>query len=359
MDSRALVTTIVPTFRRPQLLRRAVFSVLNQSYGDFVVRILDNASGDETEDAARELMRLDERVQYYQHPTNIGGLRNMTYGMERVTTPYFNILCDDDLLMPAFLETAVCIHEEAPTPPAFVAARVVIVDRNGRIEQRYPHPDRRLTFAAPDGVVQCLTSGMSMPGVVYRTNTMAAVGPPRTSWWNWTESGWTALAALRHPIELTPEVGAIVFVHPGSASKQMDGADFRVSWFEMLAELRAEAGRTDLSGEWWKQRVGPLAYSRFYGTVARLCTWQGSQRYRTLGALATACGLNAFAVRGGLAVARAARVLGIGDLLNGAFDAVRARRDARSVATENATDDRGLRAAASVFHALNRQAGIG
>ena len=335
-----------------------MFSVLNQSYGHFVVRILDNASGDETEDAARELIRLDARVQYHRHPTNIGGLQNMIYGMERVTTPYFNILCDDDLLMPAFLETAVHIHEAAPTPPAFVAASVVIVDRNGRIERRYPHPDRRLTFAAPDGVVQCLTSGMSMPGVVYRTSTMAIVGPLRTSWWNWTESGWTALAALRYPIELTPEVGAIVFVHPGSASKHMDGIEFRVSWFEMLAELRAEAARADVSGKWWKRRVAPLAYSRFYGTVTRLCTWQGGKFYRTLGALGIACGLNAGAVRGVLALARAARVLGIGDLLNGAFDAVRARRNASSVVAENAPDDRGLRAASSVFRELNRQAGI-
>lgn len=335
-----------------------MFSVLNQSYGDVVVCIYDNASGDETEEAARELVRLDGRVKYYRHQENIGSLNNMIFGMERVTTPYFNILCDDDLLMPAFLETAVGIHEAAERPAAFVSARVVTVDRTGRI-QPYRHPAGRLTLAPPDGIVQCLSAGLSLTGALYRASAMASIGPPRTAWWNWTESGWTALAATKYSIEFTPEVGGIVFVHADSGSKQMSMPDFRVSWFEMLAELRQAASQADVSDEWWKRRVEPLAYSRFLGSVTRLCTREGAKRYTRFGALGTACGLNAFAVRGALAVARTASALGIGDVLNGAFDARRERRRVAAPAAGAARLDGRLVAVSKVLMELNRQAGIG
>ena len=334
-----------------------MFSVLNQSYGDFCVRIFDNASGDGTEEAAGEMMRLDSRVQYYRHPQNIGGLQNMMFGMARVTTPYFNVLCDDDLLMPGLLGRAATMHEQAETPRAFVSSRVATVDPAGLIGEPYPQPEQT-AFAAPDGVIACLRYGLSMPGVIFRTTAMAAVGPPRTSWWNWTESGWPALAAMRHPIAFTPELGAIVFVHPGSTSSRMDGAEFRVTWFRMLAELRGAASSAGVSDEWWRRHIGPLAGSRFLGTVTRLCTRDGAAHYPELGQSAVAGGLNPFGVRTALGVARAARAVGIGAVLNAVFDAMRGDTLACDP-TPASAEDTGLRAAATVFTELNRQAGLG
>lgn len=255
---------------------------MNQTYGDFQLLILDNASGDETEDVAHELMALDGRVRYHQHPNNIGGLQNLIFGIQRVTTPFFNVLCDDDSLMPEFLETGVKTHESANRPAVLASARVVVVDQVGRIGEGYRHPVARLTLDAPDGVSHCLKLGMSIPGVIYRTKAMATIGPPRSAWWNWTESGWHALAAMTHSIQFTPNVGAIVLVHPGSASKQMDGDEFRATWFEMLAELRAAASGAQVTPEWWNRHILPLAYFRFFGTVARLCTRDGSKRYTQL-----------------------------------------------------------------------------
>lgn len=352
---------MIPTFRRPQLLRRAVFSVLNQTYGDLQVHIVDNASGDETEDVAQEFARLDPRVRYTRQPTNIGGLQNMIVGMERVTTPFFNVLCDDDSLMPTFLDTGIKTHQSPKSQAVLVSARVVVADQVGRITEGYSHPVRERTLTEPDGAVHCLKFGMSIPGVIYRTAAMATVGPPRHAWWNWTESGWHALAAMRYPIQFTPNVGAIVLVHPGSASKRMDGAEFRASWFAMLAELRAAASIAQLSPMWWNRHVLPIAYSRFLGTVARLCTREGATRYTDLEVRAVASGLNAAAVAGVLTLARAARVAGVGAFLNGLFDSVRVRAQASTAhqIAAGAPDDPDLSAAWTVWADLNRQAGVG
>ena len=53
MDSQPcqpLITTVIPTYRRPALLAQAIRSVLTQTYPHFLVCVYDNASADETAD---------------------------------------------------------------------------------------------------------------------------------------------------------------------------------------------------------------------------------------------------------------------------------------------------------------------
>src|SRR5437867_8648007 len=64
-DAAPLVTTVIPTFRRPALLRRAVLSALAQSMRRVRVAVYDNASGDGTAAVLAELARADPRVQYH------------------------------------------------------------------------------------------------------------------------------------------------------------------------------------------------------------------------------------------------------------------------------------------------------
>ena len=108
------ITAIIPTFRRPELLRRAVESVLSQTYLPLRVHILDNASGDATGDIAREFAARDPRVVYTCHSSNIGAQANFQAGYAAVETPYFSFLSDDDMLMPHFYETAMRSLEAHP-----------------------------------------------------------------------------------------------------------------------------------------------------------------------------------------------------------------------------------------------------
>lgn len=345
------ITTIVPTYRRPLLLKRAVLSVLNQSYPHFIVQILDNASGDATQDVARELMRQDARVRYHRHEENVGSLNNIIFGIQRIDTEYFSILSDDDLLMPGFFENGLDAHEQASGQLAFVAERVVVVDEHGRFAAPYPHQVGRLS--PPDGIARCLKAGVSLPGVLYRTSVVRSIGVPRVAWWNWTESGWHALAAVSHPIEMSPELGAIVFVHPDSGSKKMDATEFRTSWFRMLAEVRGAAMTSAVSPSWWRTQILPTAYVRFLGTIVRLCTADGANTYDALGRLGVASGLSVWFVRSAIGVARVARTLGIGRILNGIMDWMATPGGA----IESPADSR-LNSAVQVFSDLNHRAGL-
>lgn len=109
-----LITTIIPTYRRPKLLQRAINSVLNQAYPHFQVCVCDNASGDETEAAVAEIAKNDSRVKYHRHPENIGAFNNFQHGLKNVRTEFFSILSDDDVICPEFYETAIQWFEKYP-----------------------------------------------------------------------------------------------------------------------------------------------------------------------------------------------------------------------------------------------------
>jgi glycosyltransferase involved in cell wall biosynthesis len=96
------------------MLRRAIRSVLGQSFPDFRVCVYDNASGDETGAVVEEFRGKDSRVEYICRANNIGAHGNFVDGADRVETPYFSFLADDDLMLPDFLQTALAGFRRYP-----------------------------------------------------------------------------------------------------------------------------------------------------------------------------------------------------------------------------------------------------
>lgn len=122
-----IITTVLPTFKRPALLKRAIESVLAQSYKELIVCVYDNASGDETEEIVKGYIKFDTRVRYYKNSENIGALANIKQGINAVTTPYYSLLSDDDFLLPDFYEKAMNAFEVTPSASA-VCSKTMIID---------------------------------------------------------------------------------------------------------------------------------------------------------------------------------------------------------------------------------------
>lgn len=126
------ITTIITTYQRPKMLRRAILSVLNQTYSHLQVCVYDNASGDGTKEVVLSMAKQDNRVKYFCHSENIGGLANFEYGISQVQTPFFSILADDDFLLPNFYEDAMAKlgnHPEA----VFCAGSTIMANENAGI----------------------------------------------------------------------------------------------------------------------------------------------------------------------------------------------------------------------------------
>ena len=62
------VSVIIPTHRRPVLLKAAVQSVLDQTFQDFEIVVVDDASGDNTKEVVEAFA--DPRIRYLAHDSN-------------------------------------------------------------------------------------------------------------------------------------------------------------------------------------------------------------------------------------------------------------------------------------------------
>jgi glycosyltransferase involved in cell wall biosynthesis len=95
------VSVVIPTYNRAGFLRLAVQSVLNQSFGDFEILIVDDASEDDTPAVVAGFA--DARIRYIRHERNrrIAGTRNT--GIVNSAGDYIAFLDDDDEWLPSKL----------------------------------------------------------------------------------------------------------------------------------------------------------------------------------------------------------------------------------------------------------------
>jgi glycosyltransferase involved in cell wall biosynthesis len=104
------ISAAITTFNRAAYLSRAIGSVLNQTFSDFELLILDNSSADGTEDVVRAAG--DPRIRYIRHPEcNISQSRNI--GVRDARGEFLAFLDDDDEWLPDKLERQVARFEES------------------------------------------------------------------------------------------------------------------------------------------------------------------------------------------------------------------------------------------------------
>jgi glycosyltransferase involved in cell wall biosynthesis len=99
-----LVSIGLPVFNGGATLRRALDSLLAQTYTNFELIISDNASSDKTESICLEYSQKDNRVRYVKQNENQGAVRNFKFVFEESKSEYFMWAGADDVRSPDFLK---------------------------------------------------------------------------------------------------------------------------------------------------------------------------------------------------------------------------------------------------------------
>jgi glycosyltransferase involved in cell wall biosynthesis len=129
---------IVPTFNRESFIKRTIESVLNQSYPNFEVIIVDDGSTDNTEAVVADIA--DERVRYFKKRNEERAVAR-NFGVKKARYSYITFLDSDDLLKDNHLEVACKIVNQLGEPPIFHLGHDVI-DGGGNILKKWkPLPD--------------------------------------------------------------------------------------------------------------------------------------------------------------------------------------------------------------------------
>lgn len=112
MKKNPLVSVILPTYNRASLLPRAIKSVVNQTYNNFELIIIDDNSSDNTKEIVKNFE--DKRIKYIRHKENKGGAAARNTGIELAKGEYIAFQDSDDEWLPQKLEKQVKVFRKLP-----------------------------------------------------------------------------------------------------------------------------------------------------------------------------------------------------------------------------------------------------
>lgn len=100
----AKVSIGMPVYNGEKKLKKALDSLLNQTFKDFELIISDNASNDLTESICREYLSKDRRIKYIRQKINQGAVYNFYFVLSNAQSEYFMWAAHDDFWYPTFIE---------------------------------------------------------------------------------------------------------------------------------------------------------------------------------------------------------------------------------------------------------------
>jgi glycosyltransferase involved in cell wall biosynthesis len=103
------VSVILPCYNHVRYVEDSVDSILNQTYGDFELIIIDNYSDDGTGELVKSLEKKDKRIRAVYHSTNMGIGASINEGFALAKGDVIALTSSDDLWHPTKLEEQVAV----------------------------------------------------------------------------------------------------------------------------------------------------------------------------------------------------------------------------------------------------------
>ena len=167
------VSVIIPTHNRATVLPRAVKSVLEQTFTDFEVLIVDDCSTDDTARVMADLELVDPRIRGFRHGVNRGSAATRNTGIANAVGEYLAFLDDDDEFLPNKLEEQVRALDDAPCDVGMAYVWSEFVGPSGEIVGSRCRTEEGDLFI--DALILRLSIGIASTGMV-RAAALDAVG---------------------------------------------------------------------------------------------------------------------------------------------------------------------------------------
>jgi len=127
------IVAIVVTYNRKKLLRENIEALLNQSFSQFDIMIIDNASTDGTYEYISDLARNQGKVKYYNTGENLGGAGGFSLGIKKACEKGYEkvwIMDDDTIPQTTALEELLKVDSLLNSDYGFLASTVLWTDNS-------------------------------------------------------------------------------------------------------------------------------------------------------------------------------------------------------------------------------------
>ena len=152
------VSVVIPTYNRANFLPRTIKSVLNQTFQDFELIIVDDCSTDNTQEVVKEFQKKDDRIRYIRLDKNSGAPAHpKNIGIQNAKGEFIAFLDSDDEWLPDKIEKQLELFKKN-SRLGFVSCNAFIVDegQNKKVEYKIPKSNNYfLSLLETDIICSC------------------------------------------------------------------------------------------------------------------------------------------------------------------------------------------------------------
>ena len=96
VNNKKIVSVNLTTYNRALILSKCLESIINQTYRDIEIIIIDDCSSDNTTEIVKKYQVKDNRIKYFRHSTNFGNAQARNTALENCKGFYVAFIDDDD-----------------------------------------------------------------------------------------------------------------------------------------------------------------------------------------------------------------------------------------------------------------------
>ncbi|WP_182920653.1 glycosyltransferase family 2 protein [Pedobacter planticolens] len=136
-----MITILLPTYNYANYIEKCIQSILEQTYKDYELLVLDDGSIDNTTEIVERIK--DKRIHYLKNPANLGIVETLNLGIKLAKGKYIARMDADDIMVGNRLQMQVDFLDQNPQF-GIVGSWYKIMDSNGRIiseMKNYTDPD--------------------------------------------------------------------------------------------------------------------------------------------------------------------------------------------------------------------------
>ncbi len=165
------ISVILSVYNSEKYLAEAIDSILNQTFSDFELILIDDCSTDGSGKLMEAYREADPRVVLLKNPENIGLTRSLNRGLDIAKGEYIARMDADDISLPErFAKQAAFL--DAHPDYSFVSCIGRYIDENGNYQELrlFPETNREIYAMMPK------VDAVMHPGVMFRKDDIRKIG---------------------------------------------------------------------------------------------------------------------------------------------------------------------------------------
>ncbi len=111
MTSNSLISIIIPIFNRENTIETCILSILQQTYENFELLLIDDGSSDKSAEICRSLLKKDSRIKFWQQSNKgVSAARNL--GISYASGKWITFIDSDDIIDSNHLSNLIRVEEK-------------------------------------------------------------------------------------------------------------------------------------------------------------------------------------------------------------------------------------------------------